>query len=177
MAEPLTVEQSPDEHRRLVESVEPLAESGSEVDPERVVLALEPAPAEPEDRSTCRHVVDRRRQLGDESRVAERRGRHEQAEADTLRAGRHRRERRPALELWVAPVTLVRQQVIVEPQRIPATSLDRSGGVAEAWPVGALDPEGRPEAHRLASAVEGGEETKDRGRGGVGVGEDVGQRR
>ena len=42
-----------------------------------------------------------------------------------------RRERRPALELGVAPVALVGEQVIVEPERVPAGALDREAGVAQ----------------------------------------------
>ena len=39
---------------RLVEPVEPLAEAAAEVDPEGVVLALEPGAADAEDRAAAR---------------------------------------------------------------------------------------------------------------------------
>ena len=45
----------------LVEPVQPLADAGPEVDPEGVVLALEPGAADAEDRPAARDVVQRRR--------------------------------------------------------------------------------------------------------------------
>ncbi len=92
-------------------------------------------------------VVERGRQLGDQPRVAERRRRHEQAEADARRDRRHGSKRRPALELRVGPVGLVRQEVVVEPERVPAGAFDGQTGVAKVGPIGALDPESSPEPH------------------------------
>ena len=54
----------------------------AEVEPEGVVLALEPAAAETEDEPAARQVVDGRRELGGQPRVAERVGADEQAEPD-----------------------------------------------------------------------------------------------
>ena len=50
----LAVEQPPQEPHRLVEAVEPLPEARSEVDPEGLVLALEPGAADAEDRPAAR---------------------------------------------------------------------------------------------------------------------------
>ncbi len=151
MRHALPVEQAPDDTRRLVQPVQPLAEARTEFDAERIVLALEPTAAEAEHRATAGLVVERGRQLGDQPRIPERRRRHEQAEADACRDRRHGRERRPALELRIGPVGLVRQEVVVEPERVPAGAFDGQAGVAEIGPVGALDPESRPEPHARAS--------------------------
>ena len=56
VGDPLPVEQAADQHRGLVEAVQPLAEPRSEVDAESLMLAVEPAPAEtegPRDRPRC----------------------------------------------------------------------------------------------------------------------------
>ena len=70
---------------RLVEPVEPLAEAGPEVDPERLVLALEPGAADAEDGPAARDVVEGRRELGRQPRVAERVGADHQPEPDPAR--------------------------------------------------------------------------------------------
>ena len=57
-------------------------------DPERLVLALEPRAADPEDRPAARHVVERRGELRGEPGVAERVGADHQPEADPARDGR-----------------------------------------------------------------------------------------
>ena len=80
---------------------------GPEVEPERVVLALEPAAAEPRTArppDTWSRVVG---ELGGQARVAEGVGADEQAEPDALGHGGERGERRPALELRVERVALV----------------------------------------------------------------------
>ena len=71
----LPVEQAAQQAGGLVEAVEPLAEARPEVDPEGVVLAGVPAAAEPEDEAAPRDVVERRRHLGDDPEVPERRSR------------------------------------------------------------------------------------------------------
>ena len=50
----LAVEQPADDADGLVEPVEALAEARPEVDPERIVLALEPGAADAEDRPAVR---------------------------------------------------------------------------------------------------------------------------
>ncbi len=91
MGEALAIEQAPDQPGRLVEPVQALAEAGAEVDPEGVVLALEPATSETQHRTAVREVVEGRRELGGQPWDAERVGRHEQAEPDSMR--QHRRGR------------------------------------------------------------------------------------
>ena len=74
MRHPLAVEQPPDEPDGLFEPIESLPEAAPEIEPEGVVFALEPAAAEPEHRPPVRQVVDRRRELGGQARVAKRVG-------------------------------------------------------------------------------------------------------
>ena len=149
----LAVEQPADEPDRLVEPVEPLPDAGPEVDPERVVLALEPGAADPEDRPAVADVIEGRRQLGGEARVPERVGPDHQAEPDPGRQRRPRGQGQPALEDGLAPRPLDRHQVIPRPERIPARRLGLQGGVAEAGPVGGLRPELGPELGRHRSTL------------------------
>ncbi len=174
--DPLPVEQPPDQADRLVEPVEPLAEPRTEIDPERVVLALEPAATEPEDEAPVREMVDGRRELRGQARVPERVRADEQAEPDALGQDGERRERRPALELGVRRVALVRQQVVVHPEAVPAGALDGQARVAERRPVGAVDPERRPEPQRCRHAWIVVSIRKTGSPGLVGIGEDVGER-
>ncbi len=147
----LTVEQAPDQRHRLAQSVEPLAEPAAEIEPEGVVLALEPSSADAQHRPATRDVVDRGRDLRRQPRVAQRvRGDH-QAKSGPGRDGCRSGERRPALELGIGPVALVRQQVIVEPQVVETGRLGVQHPVAELRPADALDPERRPEPHRHRS--------------------------
>ena len=111
----LAIEQPPDQPDRLVQPVQALAEAAAEVDAEGVVLPFEPATTEPEDRPAARDVVERRRELGGQPGVAERVGGHEQAQPHPLGQGRERGQGRPALELGIRPVTLVGEEVIVDP--------------------------------------------------------------
>ena len=85
MRDALAVDQSPDEPDRLVESIEPLAEPRAEVEPEGVVLALEPAAAQAEHEAAVREVVDGGSELRRQPRVAERVGADQQTEPDPLR--------------------------------------------------------------------------------------------
>ena len=87
----LAVEQPADEPDRLVEPVEALPEPAAEIDAERVVLPLEPAAAEAEDRATARDVVERRGELRGQARVPERVGTDQQAESDAFRERGDRR--------------------------------------------------------------------------------------
>ncbi len=64
----VAVEQAPDERDRLPQAVETLTEPGAEVEPERLVLALEPATADAQDRATARDVIERGRELARSAR-------------------------------------------------------------------------------------------------------------
>ena len=57
------------------------------------------------------------------------------------------RERRPAVELRVGRVALVGQEVIVDPDRVPAGRLGGEAGVAQVRPARPVDPERRTEPH------------------------------
>ena len=72
--------------------------SPAEVDAVRVVLQLEPRAAETEDGAPAADVVERRRRLRHEPRVAERVRADEQAEPEAFGGHRPAGERRPALE-------------------------------------------------------------------------------
>ena len=113
----LAVEQPAHQHHGLVEPVEPLAEAAAEVDPVGVVLALEPGAAEPEDRAAARQVVERRRELRRQARVAERVGGDHQPERRPLGDLRPAREDRPALEDRALPRADDRVQVVPRPER------------------------------------------------------------
>src|SRR6185312_3911356 len=105
------------------EPIEALAEAGPEVEPERLVLAGEPAAADAQRQPASGEVIERHSELGGEPGVAERVRGDEQAEPG---AGRERCEGRqggPALQLRVVPVALVRQQVVVEPEAVEACPL------------------------------------------------------
>ena len=78
----LAVEQSAHQHDGLVQPAEPLTRARAEVDAEGVVLALEPGAADAEHRAAGRDVVERRGELGGDTRVAERVGADHQAEPD-----------------------------------------------------------------------------------------------
>ena len=152
MGDGLAVEEAPDEPDRLIEPIEPLAEAGPEVEPERLVLALEPAPAETEHEAPVREVVDGRRELGGQARVAEGVGGHQQAEPDLLGEHSEGGECRPALELRVGGVAFVGEQVVVDPERVPARALDGEAGVAQGRPARPVRPECRAEPHRTPSS-------------------------
>ena len=131
MGDGLAIEQPPDQSDRFVEPVEPFTEAGAEVEAERVVLALEPAPAEAEDEPSARQVVERRRGLGGQARVAERVGGHQEAEPAPGGQDGEGGQGRPALQLRIAGIALVGQQVVVDPDRIPAGGFGRQAGIAQ----------------------------------------------
>ena len=128
-----TAEQPAEEPDRLVEPVEPLAEPRAEVDAEGVVLALEPPAAEAEDEPAIGHVLDGRGELGGQPGVAKGVGGNKKAQSRSLREDGQRRQRRPALEFGVGRVALVGEQVVVDPEGVPAgafggeTAARRSG--------------------------------------------------
>jgi len=131
----------------MLETVEPLAETRPEVEPECPVLAREPPAAEAEDETPAGQVVERRRELRGQAGIAEGVGGHEQAEPRGAGQWRQRGEGRPALELGVPPIALVGEQVVVEPQAVEACPFGRQAGVPKRRPVGSLDPEGSAESH------------------------------
>ena len=122
---------------RLVEPVEPLAEARPELDPEGLVLALEPGAADAEDRPPVAHVVERRRQLHRQRRVPEGVGADHQPERRARRHGGPAGEDQVALEDRAAPVALDRIQVIPRPERVVAELV---GALADALERGPVDP-------------------------------------
>lgn len=81
----------------LLEHLQPRLGVG-EREPVRRVLALVPAGAHPDLHPPARHVVHRRGRLGQHRRVAERRRRHQRAQAQPGRGPRHGRQRGPGVE-------------------------------------------------------------------------------
>src|SRR5512134_1904977 len=135
VAHPLAVEEAPHQHDRLVEPVEALAEAGAPfLEAERLVLALEPGPADPEDCPSAADVVERRGELRRQPRIAERVRPDHEPEADARRDGGRGREGRPALEDRLLPGTDDREQVIPGPERVPAGRLGGERRVAELRP-------------------------------------------
>ena len=104
-------------------------------------------PPEAEDEPAVGQVVDGRGELRGEPGVAERVGGDKQAEAGPVGQHGQRRQRRPALELGVGRVALVGEQVVVDPEGVPAGTFGRQARVAQVRPVRPVDPECRPEAH------------------------------
>ncbi len=144
----LARKQSLDQVDRLLEPVEALAEAAAEVEPEGVVLTLEPRAADPEHEPAAREVVERRRHLRGESRVPERVRGDEVADPRASRQRGESSQRSPALELRIMPVALVGEEVIVQPEAVETRGLGGQAGVAEVGPARALDPEGGAELHR-----------------------------
>ena len=85
------------DRQRLVEPVHALADR-REVEPEGVVLGLEPGRTEPKIGAPAGDHVERRGRLREQGGVAVGHAGHERAEADRLRLARQRRQHRPGLE-------------------------------------------------------------------------------
>ena len=120
VAEAFPVEQAPDDLDRLGESIEPLPEAAPEVEPERRVLILEPAAAEAEDRPPVTDLIQGRGELRRQPRVAERVRCDQQPEPDAGRDRGGRGEGRPAFELGIRRIALVRQEMVVDPDVVRA---------------------------------------------------------
>ena len=149
MSDPLAIEQPADQPHGLLQPIEALAVTAPEVDAEGPVFELEPAAAQAQHGAAVADVIDSRRELRGQARVAERVRGDEQAD---LRAGgccRECGERRPALELAVGRVALVAHQVVVDPEAVGAAPLSRDDGVPKARPVRPLDPERGPDSDRM----------------------------
>ena len=144
MGHPLAVEEPPDDRRELVEPVRALL-AVPEPDPEPLVFLGEPAATEPQRHATAADVVDRDRRLGEQSRVPQRRGPHEQPEPRPARDGGPGGQRRPALEHRDPGIAHVVDEVIVGPERVEARGLRRDRRVAHLRPRRSMRPEARPE--------------------------------
>jgi A/G-specific adenine glycosylase len=127
----IAVEEPPDQHDRLIEAIESLAEPVTEVDAERVVLALEPSSADTEHDATVADVVDGGRDLRGEARSAKGVRADEKPQACAARGCRDSGEGRPTLQLRVRPVSLVGEQVVVQPDAVEAGSLRLEARVAQ----------------------------------------------
>ena len=125
--DPLAVEEWPDDRQRLLEPARPVVEGVAE----RGVLRLVPAGAEAQDQASVRHLVQRRRHLGQERRRPEARPQHDRAQLHALRDRGGGREQRPGLV--DAVLGLIRQpedEVVVDPEAVEAALL----GVAREGP-------------------------------------------
>jgi hypothetical protein len=149
----LAVNQSTDDADRLLKAIEALAKARSKVDAKGFVLAFEPAASDPENGPTAGQMVEGRGEFGGMAGVPERVCAHEQAEPDPIDEDGERGQRGPSFELGIGWLAFVGQQVIVDPDRIPAGRLDRPTGRQQVRPARSVDPESRPEAHRHRAIV------------------------
>ena len=111
----LAVEHPAHDRERLAEPAQALREAASELEPERLVLLLEPGRADAEDRPAVGDVVKGRGHLRGEGRLAERIGPDHQADPDPFSRLRPGRERQPGLEHRSARAALDRVEVIPRP--------------------------------------------------------------
>ena len=147
VGDPLAVQQAAQQHDRLVEPVEPLAEARSpRLEAERIVLPLEPGAADPQDRPTLRDVIEGRRELGGQPRVAEGVRADHQAERRPDGHRRQRTEGRPALEDRALPRPDDRVEVVPGPQAVEPDAVGPLGGVTDRRPRIGLRPEQRSDA-------------------------------
>ena len=144
----LAVEQPADEPDGLVEAIDPLAEARPELEPEGVMLTLEPGRTDPQDRPAIAQVVERRRKFGGHPGVAKRVRTDHEAKACVLRERGQGGQDGPALEHRLLPRTEDRVQMIPGPNRVPARSIGEDRRVSERWPVRGLGPELGAEADR-----------------------------
>ena len=110
-------QQGDDDIARLVEAVHAVADA-EQVDPVRVRLVGVPPGAEPELQAAVGDLVERRRHVGEDRRVAVRHARHEHADAEAARRLRQRREGEPPLEARAAAVAEDRLEVVERPTRL-----------------------------------------------------------
>jgi len=113
-----------DDPERLVERSEP-ARHGLEVDAEAPVLELEPAGADAEVEASAAHVIERRRHLRGEARMAVRVTGHHRADAGAARRLGEGGDRRPRLEARPLRIDEDRVEVVEVPERVvtPAVGL------------------------------------------------------
>src|SRR3954470_9812482 len=135
------VENGADRGHCLVHPVKPLTGTPAEVDPVALMLVVEPRAAQSKDCATIRDVVQRRRELGDEARIAKRIGTDEEPEPDPCRRLRPRSERHPAFEDVLLGLAEDRVQVVPRPQVLVAELVNATGRALEAWPISALAPQ------------------------------------
>src|SRR4051794_20609546 len=139
VAEPLAVEESADEHHRLIEPVEPLTDR-REVDGVGLMLAGETGGTDPQGRAAHGEGVERRGELRDVARIAERVGADHEPESNAAGEGSEAGKDAPAFEDGLLPRAEDRREVVPCPDAIPAHIVRGEGGVAEARPVGSLCP-------------------------------------
>ena len=135
---------------RLVEPVEALAEARPEVDPERLVLALEPGAADAEDRPAVADVVEGRRRAwrcGPGCGTCSRRP-SARAGSGVVSAAQAASVSQPSKIGWRHGPWIASRWSQVQTESQPAASAV-DGGVAEARPVGRLRPELGAKTNRL----------------------------
>jgi len=137
----LPVEEAADDPDGLVQPVQPLPEAGSEVDPERLVLAGEPRPAEAEDRPSAAHVVEGGGQLRHVARRPERVGGRRGARPGRATCGRPRPSSPATPRTGAGPAARRSREVVPRPDGVEAGLLGGDGGAQEGRPVGRLAPQ------------------------------------
>ena len=111
---------------------------GAELVAVLVVVALEPAGADAEDRAAAGDVVDRAVRVGQQLRVAVGVADHQRADLRALGDLRHRAERRDRLEVLAVRVAGEREEVVPAEDRVDAELLRLEPGAAHAVEVGVL---------------------------------------
>jgi hypothetical protein len=148
VVDPLTVEQAAKQHDRLVEPIEAFTEPLSPcLEPEGIVLALEPRAPDPEDRPAAADLVEGRGELRGEPRVAERVRADHEPERWSGRDRRETCEGRPALEDRLLPRPDDRVQVVPGPEAVDAGLFGPERRVADGLPRARLGPQEHTEFH------------------------------
>ena len=111
---------------------------GAELVAVLVVVALEPAGADAEDRAAAGDVVDRAVRVGQQLRVAVAVADHQRADLRALGHARHRAERRDRLEVLAVRLAVERIEVVPAEDRVDAELLGLLPGAAHAVEVGVL---------------------------------------
>src|SRR5439155_1108123 len=138
-----------DDLEGLLEGLQP-AGDGLEVDAEVTVLALEPSGAEAQVEAAPAHVVQGRRHLGGDARMAVGVAAHHGADARPPGGLRERGDRRPALEARPLGVDEDRVEVVEVPERVVAPGVGLLPQREELRPLEALLPGLDAEADRMA---------------------------
>src|SRR6478736_6521425 len=151
----LAVEHPAHDRKGLAEPAQPLREAAPELDPERLVLLLEPCRADAEDRPPTRDVVEGRRHLCGQGRLAEWVGPYHQPDPDVLGRLRPGSQRQPALERRAGGIALDGIQMIPRPEGVVAEPVGAAAGLEQLGPGRVLVPaqEAEPDvSHRALLA-------------------------
>ncbi len=152
-----SVEERPQDGRRLFQPAQPIAPAGAEVDPERPVLRFEPAATDSQDRPSPRHVIEGRDLLGQEPRVPEGVGAGQHPQRHPLRHLRPGREQGVGVEGVLVGLAHAGEGVLPGPKRVVSQLLCPAGSLPGLRPREDLIPQLEPEldGHDLTLTTEG----------------------